>query len=563
MSNNINYYKKIFEKIKEPKSSKDYKKIISFEEKKFQKYIRVFKKRYNEMFNENFNYIFYEKILFNFLKFHIHSCYRIYRSKNILNSKSNKFISDLSLPIPHNQTIYRQLYYASDIGQKKLIIEFLKIHKKIKTKINRKVTFNFTHKENKKIISIKSKTENFIKSNNKFHIIANFIMSKLIKPKILVSNCYWSYEDMIKTKYLFGGKMIIQNFLIYQKKSSTNLDYRKYISKEESGFDDFDKFFFSTLFFSLPKTLLEDLKMRIIITNNFLNNKKFKEIRYILNESKDEHNHLLIALGKLKKIKSVYIDHNWLLYPFLGNWTAVILRIYDKYLSLGWKDKKVLPGGSLSKVFKDPNLGKESKKYIFFLSGNPQKRSPYSSSIWSECGHANSKILVNNTEVFFKNLSNNVFKELKINRHPKSFEGSRTTYNKMDEFFFKKKEIKSKICSRGRFIEKISFSKLTIVTNFSTAFIQCLFLDKPVLAILNKEAYFFEQNHMNFFNDLIKVKIISFDPKETAVMVNKIHFDPLTWWNKPNVKNARESFIKKNINRNKSLYINRLKKILN
>ena len=102
--------------------------------------------------------------------------------------------------------------------------------------------------------------------------------------------------------------------------------------------NNFDKFFLSTLKFSLPKSLLENFNYNYSYSKNFLDN--FKKLKFILNENMSEDNLFLIAYATIKKIKTIYVEHNWIQHQFIGNTIDYIKNKFDFFLTNGWKEKK-------------------------------------------------------------------------------------------------------------------------------------------------------------------------------------------------------------------------------
>ena len=540
-----------FEKfyIKEPKKPVEYKKISQFERKKYFKYIKILSKRFNKVHNLNFNVNFWNKIFLYFLLIHISQCYRLFRSLGNLKKFDIIYCSKIkNFIIPELQNDHRDLFHRSFVGQEKIFYSLVLDHKKLSHK-KKLINISFKKKENK---SINFKKKKFIFERFFLRTI-NFLYKILVAPKILVTKCYWTDYNKDLIKFKFKGKISTNDFSIpFFKNDQIWVKKRDELAFQEKNFDEFDKFFFKTLSYSIPKSFLENFSKRLNFTKKFLNQKKYLKLKYILNESLDENNLLLFAVGQLKNIKSVYIEHNLIHYPFLGSHLNLILSNVDKYLSNGWEiggEKKIKKWGSLSYVFDFKKSNHRANKKVGFICGIPNSRYPFTSSFWGECGHDNSVKLIKNYEAFFNNLNRDIFKKIMIKKHPLTNEKIASSYNKMDLVFNNKKTFNSKFFPNNSFFGKILPSlSLAILPYYSTPFLQCLVYNIPTIVFLNKDAYFTEKKHNNFFKELINSGIIHKNPISAAKLANSIVNDPASWWNTAKVQKARKNFLKKNLN---------------
>ena len=551
----LNFSKYESEIIDDPKTKNDYLRLNSYERKKYKKYLKILSKRLNNIHNENYEFIFWNKILFYFLLVHISQCYRIFRSiKKIQKYKTIECTKFRKYHIPETITDHRNLFHKSFVGQEILfseLIEPLKGYDKINKIYKNNLNFNKESHNSKKLNYDKKNQTNFLVIR-----LINFILKNVRKPTILASRCYWSERFKHLLKFKLHGQLSIDEFFIPKmQNTSKNLENRSIISKMNKDFDEFDNFFFRTLKFSIPKSFIETFKSRKKYTLNFLNQKKYLNLKYLLNENLDEDNLLLNALASQKKIKSIYIEHNFLHYPFIGSHLDLILDNFDKYITSGWgegKSKKIIKGATLSGIFDFNNFKRsERPKSLIFVGSLPAFRYPFTSSMFGEEGLRNSKILLKNLDIFFNNLNDYNQKNLLFKRHPFTQKRTLSAYSEEDKFFFNRKNIKKNILSNDlEFEAYLPDAKLVIMQHYSTPFFSSILYNVPTVVCLHKNAYFLKDNYKKYFDDFYKVGIFQHNSKAASLFVNKISKNPNLWWNSKSVQNVRNKYLKENMNNN-------------
>ena len=145
-----------------------------------------------------------------------------------------------------------------------------------------------------------------------------------------------------------------------------NSNARDIISDTSNISDNFDKFFFKSLKFSTPTSIIERFRFKLNDAEDLLS--KFKRLKFIFNESASPDALLFIAQAKKRQIKSYYIEHNYLQHQFEGNTIWYLKSKYDYFLSLGWKsdgDQKHIASSSNFNWF---NVQEKNKKvYIYYI----------------------------------------------------------------------------------------------------------------------------------------------------------------------------------------------------
>jgi putative transferase (TIGR04331 family) len=542
--------------IKEITESVNKKHFLSeklFIEKKYNIIIKILVIRLNKIHSLNENQNFWEKVLGSFLDYHIFQCSRFYLSKI---KKKYVNISHLkNFIIPNNCYDYRNLVQYTKRGQETLYYLYLIFFKK-----NLKSQF----------IKPKILEKEYIFSIlNNFKVFIHSFLYSVIKPKILVSGCFWKKKH--KVLLLIKSFFSIQ-FLSFStksiKKNHLNLDLREEISKSFSN-DKFINFFLSTLIYYFPKSLLEDFKSRLNYSCRFIENNN--KLKYIVNESLDEDNLLLFALVKKSNgIKTVYSEHNFLQYFFLCNYLDRIFKKIkiDIFLSLGWQfEKKYL--GKLSCTFI-----RSGSLYSFRIKKvNQTIECLYMSAIGlttpffpnggsGHIGYKFSKLYIDNSFNFIKNLDKNFIKLISYKPYNKMFVGNTFYYNpkqlQIERWLKKKSATILKSDDDGN--KLLSKSKFLITDYLSTSYLQGIASNIPTV-VIHPDTYHFNSKYKKVFNNFYKLKIFHKDPFLAAEFVNK-NFDNIdNWWNSKDVQEVIKDFLNNNLLSEK-IHINNLLRLL-
>jgi putative transferase (TIGR04331 family) len=96
-------------------------------------------------------------------------------------------------------------------------------------------------------------------------------------------------------------------------------------------------------------------------------------------------------------------------------------------------------------------------------------------------------------------------------------------------------------------------SKLVIATYNSTVFLQCLYLNIPVLMFIHLNEYEVRDSESNLFLNLIENKIVFFNSDELSKHVNSIWDNVLEWWNDDDLQLVLSQYKSKMAFENKNL----------
>jgi putative transferase (TIGR04331 family) len=90
-------------------------------------------------------------------------------------------------------------------------------------------------------------------------------------------------------------------------------------------------------------------------------------------------------------------------------------------------------------------------------------------------------------------------------------------------------------------------AKLVVVDYLSTAYLEALMLNVPTVFFWNRDTYYLEDAHRDFFDLLISARICHTDPLEAARFVDAVKDEPLQWWRAEAVQAARQRFLRENM----------------
>jgi len=523
-----------------------------YEKKKYDQYLNILYPILNKIHKLNHGKQFWDILLGPFLLLHIAFCCRYYYSKlqkknrfKKISKNKIKILHSKSYYVPENTEDHREYFQYSDAGQNQLFSQLI-------MNFNKKNYDLFKKKKKKIIINRDIIKEKIIK-------LRQYLSIKIFQPKLLVTGAYMPAKFISQLKLRHKRNISFIKFYIptFFNKDIFWLE-RNEISTLKSR-NNFDKFFLSTLKFSLPKSLLENFNYNYSYSKNFLDN--FKKLKFILNENMTEDNLFLIACATIKKIKTIYVEHNYIQHQFIGNTIDYIKNKFDFFLTNGWKVKKknIISAGS----YFFPNELKKTiynnKKKILFISGPTLKRPPYTCSAHDSHDETNRNTFVKVTKDFFNNLDNEILSNMKIRLHPNKL-NRHDSYKKM----FKSKAQKVKIINHSK--ETFNHSLLNsdfVVNNYlGTPYLQSLCMNKPTLIIYNPKAYFLNSDNHNFYDDLFKANIMHKNPIQAAKFIKKIWKNPYEWWQSKRTQTLRKSFLDRNIK--DSFYLqSKIKKLLN
>ena len=95
--------------------------------------------------------------------------------------------------------------------------------------------------------------------------------------------------------------------------------------------------------------------------------------------------------------------------------------------------------------------------------------------------------------------------------------------------------------------------RIAVINYLSTPWVQSLLANVPTVIIWNEETYFLDDDHLDYFDELIANNIVFKKGEDAAQFLNKIYMNPNKWWLSNTVQRARSNFLKSNFMENEKL----------
>ena len=96
--------------------------------------------------------------------------------------------------------------------------------------------------------------------------------------------------------------------------------------------------------------------------------------------------------------------------------------------------------------------------------------------------------------------------------------------------------------------QRFAESRLVIHAYISTSWLETLALDIPTICFFDPDIHLFRAEAQPYLNALQKVGIIHHSGKDAANFASTVTVDPQGWWQKPDVQEARQSFVQNHAN---------------
>jgi putative transferase (TIGR04331 family) len=365
-----------------------------------------------------------------------------------------------------------------------------------------------------------------------------FYTIKKNNTKYFIFNTYLSFfqEQSISLKSSRGltiAKEIKSNFFYNRIKKSKIIDRKIdfYLSKKKS----FKNFLSQQIILNLPKTLLEYYDhVDNFIKNSFLPiNPKiiFTTCGINRNTVMDRY----IATKVENKTKLILAQHGGCYGQYMFHWLEKNeIKISDTYLNWGWKeDKKNIPFGIIKNV---PTY--KASRHNKFIILEIRARGIYSGRLDVISGF--SKVSKYYTLIYnFISLikDKKLLKIFRAKLHAKTF-----GWNEKESILKANKKI---IFSDPYTNTQKLNSNLIIHTGLSTGHLENLYVNRPILILLNTRFEPVRANSKKYIIEMKKLGILYEDPKELYLKLLSIYNDIDGWWSAQNIQNFRKNYIKK------------------
>lgn len=463
--------------------------------------------------------------------------------KNTIDTRKHilEIINIEDFPVPNTYEDVRELLNSSWYGQNLLFSLYCQ----------------FFHPENFQFTHIKlDEKKSFFKSLCKsFTCKAKSIIKSILsikenqfrkKTKIALIGCYFS-KDNIHELELHTNKRIKKiNTPSLVFKEQDDFELRESLFLKYKSSDEFDQFFFFCLVKLTPKILLESFKSNHTLFTAEIN--QYPNMQYICSEawlSSTKINLFRSIAYENKNVKTLYNEHNCIFHPYVGNTVEFISKLVDEYLTVGWESRhqNVI---SMSSLFPFSEPSKLTKYDILYVSYPFEEILTLYTSFYSHQNIFGEKSLSFVYE-FFETLPTKVLQKISYRGYPKDYFLTGLRYNKEEVLssFLKNVSFVSSFKNKGETCkQQMSASKLVIIDNLSTAYLESLFMNKPTICFCDFNSVYLEEGHQEFFDKLIKAKILHTDARSASEHLLSVYSDVNEWWLDDKTQNLKNEWLK-------------------
>jgi putative transferase (TIGR04331 family) len=186
---------------------------------------------------------------------------------------------------------------------------------------------------------------------------------------------------------------------------------------------------------------------------------------------------------------------------------------------------------------------------ILYVASIPLARMPEVNASYGESGPVNAPSYLSFVRSFLVQLSDATMRQIVLRkypaRHAKAMQAYDVDRSLGDQFARMKREDSSTPSARTL----MRAARLVVADYISTAYLEALMTDVPVVFFWNREAYHLEERFAGFFDGLQEAGICHSDPKAAARFVEEVQREPQAWWQSPKVRQARRAFLDENLGR--------------
>ena len=533
------------------KNRKQMQGAVSFVEEKYKKYIPILTDLLNEIHNTNYSEVFWKKCLsFAFYRYLTVFHDMFTRCKAYFNPSVHdcQILSEKSYYIPYDFEDHFDYFVTNSIGQEQIFSLF--------------INYFFPDCYS----SIELKNENIFFKKNKSSVCFKKLLIKNIekifsyrqrKIKVGILDSYFSSENILElTKKSSERIQLINVFRFKRDVNKNTIDWKKRnifteFKKDFDDFDDFDNYFFYSLKYCLPKAFIENFE-KIFKSNLKIFKKRYTNLKYIVSEAwqSDTYDSMALAIAKEEKdIKHIYNEHNGFSHCFMGNIAYQKADLVDYFVTVGWFDEtipKIVKGASLFPFIIEKPV---EKKYQALLVTNATEARMYHYGGWYATMEINAVKNLEYDLLFFKNLKKDSLRKISYRGHPIEYTSKRMTYNKeeyLKEYLKDVTTLPATYNEGETCKEQMIKSRLVIVDNPSTTYLESLHMNIPTVFFLNLEASYLDEKYKDFYKPLINAGICQTDPVNAAKFIESILDNPEIWWDNYFVQKCKNKWLNNN-----------------
>lgn len=369
-------------------------------------------------------------------------------------------------------------------------------------------------------------------------------------PRMAIIECSFASEHA--DRLVFGSRGLIQQHELpptVPPHGAPDWSRRERLSRDEAGFDRFDRFVFASLKYAFPRQLLEEFSASFETLAVYFS--QWPTLRWIVCEwwIGRSWSSLAMAVAKTMGIRHICNEHNYLARIFVGNNLKYQVRLVDEFLTLGWFDgslPNITRGASLYR-WSEPNTDTEKKHDILLICGLPLARVPEVTTGYGDSGAYRALSYFGFTKKFMAALESETLKTVYVRSYPRALTQQWLCWDQADAFAPEIARAKHYDDSGDDIHKLMGEARLIVVNYLSTSYLEAIIADIPTVVLWNRDTNLFSRQYQDAFDALIESGICHTDPESAARFVNTMKDDPERWWRSPKVRRARQQFLDANI----------------
>lgn len=519
-----------------------------FVDDKYELYLNILSVRLNSIHCANHSKMFWKKALGTSFIRYITTVYGIYKiCESYFNQAQHdcNILSEGSYFTPLDFEDQRICLSGSEFGQEQIFSIYMNLFypNQFKSKIEH---FVLNHKNEGLIGENGHNLRQKIKHLQFYKWLFNKLNSRN-NIEVGILGCFFSAENKSILISKSNKKIFTLDWWILLRHQQSKLDNtkRNYLSHSEDVFDKFDKFFFASIKFCMPRVFIEYYNE--IETTYKKRTENYPNLKYVISETwlSNTYASLMLAFLHESKVKHIYNEHNCLWHPIAGDFFKQVLSIVDIYATIGWDNPLIPKLVKASSLFPFVIKPSQDKKYKMLFIGCPALvKTAYLFSIGGVY-EENIPKLIGFISRFFENLSLSTLKEITYRRYPENVVSHCLSIDK--EYLLKEYLRHVRLAPLTDAKTQMSESRLVIVDYISTSYIESMCSNIPTIFFWDREENYLNDEYVDFYNLLVEVGICQTDPVHAAVFIEQIKDNPEEWWFSESVQAAKNAFIDKNI----------------
>lgn len=345
-------------------------------------------------------------------------------------------------------------------------------------------------------------------------------------PQIALLEAYYHFDFLKEIQKKSNGKIASIAIPLTKNTTKVDIEKRKLLTKlttEGVERGTFEHFFWETLFYSLPKAILENFSQTYSV---FLKDIQSKRFTHIVSEGWIGKIKLAIyvATAKQQGRKLIVPEHGAFHVLFQGNFNWFYQMTADTFLTTGWMPEQNLTKFKASGfASRKINVYKynQQKNILYVTSSNPPYQGIYGrEALFNTFGVRSLKTTLEFMDSLPQHLKDNFV--LRLRRYPSAWDTANAWQVeqkgiKLDSL---EQSLQHSICN----------SKIVVIDHLSTSLAEILAMNAPFILILIHDDRCIREEYISLLNSLKEVGILHSSGQSAALYLSQIYDRVETWW---------------------------------